>query len=121
MKISAKTKETKSSLGGTEKERIDLIIKKSFDGWWHCRYKYTSIKNGMEISLSCEWSCKDEYSAVYYAVKAAKLDIESCFNAKISKYYPQLLEEVWKKYDDSKKLHHKILNRLFCKGNEYVQ
>lgn len=65
MKISAKTKETKSSLGRAEKERIDLIIKKSFDGWWHCRYKYTSIKNGMEISLSCEWSCKDEFRNFY--------------------------------------------------------
>lgn len=121
MKISAETKGTKTSLGGTGKERIDLIIKKSFDGWWHCRYKYTSIKNGVEIFLSSEWSCKDEHSSVYYAVKAARLDIEGCLNEKLPKYYPQLLEDVWKKYDDRKKLHHKVLNRLFCKGNEYVQ
>lgn len=98
MKIFA---ETKSSLGALEKERIDLVYKKSLNGWYHCRYKYTSIKNGVELSLSSEWSCKDEYSAVYYAVKAARLDIENYFNEKTSKYYPQLLEDVWKKYDDN--------------------
>lgn len=110
-----------SSTSCSDKERIDLIIKKSFDGWWHCRYKYTSIKNGVEISLSSEWSCKDEHSSVYYAVNVAKLDIESCLNEKFSKYSSQLLEDVWKKYDDRKKLHQKVYNRLFCKGNEYVQ
>lgn len=57
----------------------------------------------MKISLSSEWSCKDEYSAVHYAVKAARLDIEKYLNEKASKYYPQLLEDVWKKYDDRKK------------------
>lgn len=84
MKIFA---ETKSSLGALEKERIDLACKKSLNGWYHCRYKYTSIKNGVEISLSSEWSCEDEYSAVYYAVKAARLDIENYFNEKTSKCY----------------------------------
>lgn len=98
MKIFA---ETKSSLGALEKERIDLVYKKSLNGWYHCRYKYTSIKNGVELSLSSEWSCKDEYSADYYAVKAARLDIENYFNEKTSKCYPQLLEDVWKKYDDN--------------------
>lgn len=99
MKIFAETKETSPSSGALEKERIDLVYKKSLNGWWHCRYKYTSIKNSVEISLSSEWLCKDEYSAVYYAVKAASLEIEDYFNEKTSKYYPKLLEEVWKKYN----------------------
>ncbi len=94
-----------------EKERIDLFYKKSLNGWWHCRYKYTIIKNGVKISLSDEWSCKDEYSAVYYAVKASRLDIENYLNKKTSKYYPQLLEDVWKKFDESKKLHLKPIIR----------
>lgn len=114
-------KRNKNFFRRKRKRKNRLGYKKTFDGWWHCRYKYTSIKNSVEISLSCKWSCKDEYSAVYYAVKAAKLDIESCLNKKIPKYYSQLLEYGWKKYDDIKKLHHKILNRLFFKGNEYVQ
>lgn len=121
MKFFVEIKETKTSLEKTEKERIDLLIKKSFDGWWHCRYKYTSIKNGVEISLSSEYSCKDEHSSVYYAVKAARLDIKSYLNKNLPKYYPQLLNDIYEKYNDRKRLHHKILNRLFCKGNEYFQ
>lgn len=118
MKIFSETKETKSSLGALEKERIYLVYKKSLNGWWHCRYEYTIRKSGVKISLSNEWSCKDEYSAVYYAVKAARLDIEKYLNEKNSKYYPQLLEDVWKKYDDRKKLHLKPINSIKDKNGD---
>lgn len=82
MKFFSETKETKSSLGALEKERISLVYKKSLNGWWHCRYEYTIRKSGVKISLSSEWSCKDEYSAVHYAVKAARLEIEEYLNEK---------------------------------------
>lgn len=101
MTISA---ETKSSYGKSDKEKIDLICKKTLDGF-HCKYKYTNTKDGAEFSISSVYFLgNDEYSAVLYALKQAKSDIKNSLYEKGFEYHSQLFDDVWKKYFDSKQL-----------------
>lgn len=97
--------ETKSSYGKSEKEKLDLIYKKSFDGKWYCKYKYTNSKDGKEFSiLSVSFSSKDEYSAVLYTLKQAKLAVKKSLYEKDFEYHSKLFDDAWNKYFDSKQL-----------------
>lgn len=98
MKISA---ETKSSF--SDNEKIVVIFKKFFDRKWHCKYRYTSSKNGLKLSISSSFicfNCMDECSSFFYAVNRAEFDIKRLFQADEPKNKGKLFENILKKYSE---------------------
>lgn len=98
MKISAESK-----ISCSEKERIDLIYKKSPENkMWQCMYKYAISKAGTEFTISSVYFFNhSEYSAVLYAVRQAESDVKKYLHEKGFSYHKQLLDDVWNKYIDT--------------------
>lgn len=93
MKVSAQIK-----ISDSESEKIILTCKKSFNGKWQCKYKYTKIKDEVECSVSSRNFCEDRNSTVFYAVKYAQIEIENCLNGNCT-YHKQFLVDVWKNFN----------------------
>lgn len=98
MKISAESK-----ISCSEKERIDLIYKKSPENkMWQCMYKYAISKAGTEFTISSVYFFNhSEYSAVLYAVRQAESDVKKHLHEKGFSYHKQLLDDIWNKYIDT--------------------